>query len=448
MFDSGGSTGSGGGSALPVDAVRLAGWSAALADIDRDATDAERIDQIRELEVLKCAAEAAQAVLAADFEASQRAHQAAAGVPAARQGRGIAEQVALARRESPHKGRQHLGLAKVLVSEMPNTLAALRAGQVTEWRATLLARETGCLSLADRRQVDRTLAGDADRISAMGDREIVAAARKLAYRLDPHAVVARSARAEADRCVTIRPAPDTMTYLTGLLPVAQGVAVHAALNSYADQRRAAGDPRGRGQIMADTLVERVTGQASGDAVPIRVNLTVSDAVLFGDADEPGHLEGYGPVPAGVARGLLARSLSAKCKTWLRRLYQQPGTGRLVAMDSKSRLVPAALGEFVEIRDQVCRTPWCDAPIRHHDHVVAVTEDGETSEVNSQGLCESCNHAKQAPGWSARPRPGPRHSVETRTPTSHAYWSTAPPRSPTDQPVSRIEAWFAQLVLAG
>ena len=96
---------------MPVDAVRLAGWSAALADIDRDATDAERIDQIRELEVLKCAAEAAQAVLAADFEASQRAHQAAAGVPAARQGRGIAEQVALARRESPHKGRQHLGLA-------------------------------------------------------------------------------------------------------------------------------------------------------------------------------------------------------------------------------------------------------------------------------------------------------------------------------------------------
>jgi hypothetical protein len=221
MFDRGNSTGSGGGSASFVDAARLAGWSAALADIDRDATDVERIDQIRELEVLKCAAEAAQAVLAADFDASQRAQQ-AAGVPAARQGRGIAEQLALARRESPHRGRQHLGLAKVLVSEMPNTLAALRAGQVTEWRATLLARETGCLSLADRRQVDRTLAGDADRIAAMGDREIVAAARKLAYRLDPHAVVARSARAEADRCVTIRPAPDTMTYLTGLLPVAQG----------------------------------------------------------------------------------------------------------------------------------------------------------------------------------------------------------------------------------
>jgi hypothetical protein len=30
--------------------------------------------------------------------------------------------------------------------------------------------------------------------------------------------------------VTIRPAPDCMTYVTALLPVAQGVGVYAALN--------------------------------------------------------------------------------------------------------------------------------------------------------------------------------------------------------------------------
>ena len=58
------------------------------------------------------------------------------------------------------------------------------------------------------------------------------------------------------------------------------------------------------------------------------------------------------------------------------------------MDSRSRIVPTALGEFVDIRDQGCRTPWSDTPIRHHDHVVPVTEDGKTSEVNSQRLCES------------------------------------------------------------
>ena len=44
--------------------------------------------------------------------------------------------------------------------------------------------------------------------------------------------------------VTIRPAPDTMTYLTALLPVAQGVSVYAALRREADTRC---DGRSRGQ---------------------------------------------------------------------------------------------------------------------------------------------------------------------------------------------------------
>jgi len=54
--------------------------------------------------------------------------------------------VALARHESPHKGAQLLGLAWVLVREMPCTLAAFTSGQISEWRASLVARETACLS--------------------------------------------------------------------------------------------------------------------------------------------------------------------------------------------------------------------------------------------------------------------------------------------------------------
>jgi hypothetical protein len=44
----------------------------------------------------------------------------------------------------------------------------------------------------------------------------------------------RAAKAATDRMVSIRPAPDTMTYLTALLPVAQGVPVYAALQRAAD----------------------------------------------------------------------------------------------------------------------------------------------------------------------------------------------------------------------
>ena len=70
-------------------------------------------------------------------------------------------------------------------------------------------------------------------------------------------MVDRAAKATEDRTVTIRPAPDTMTYVTALLPVAQGVGVYAALKRAADTTF---DDRSRGQVMADTLVERVTGR--------------------------------------------------------------------------------------------------------------------------------------------------------------------------------------------
>jgi hypothetical protein len=96
------------------------------------------------------------------------------------------------------------------------------------------------------------------------------------------------------------------------------------------------------------------------------------------------------------------------------------------MDSQRRIFPAGLSRFIQIRDQFCRTPWCDAPIRHIDHAQPHNEDGATSEANGNGLCEQCNYIRQAPGWQARPRPGPRHSVEITTPTGHAYTSTAPP----------------------
>ena len=69
-----------------------------------------------------------------------------------------------------------------------------------------------------------------------------------------------------------------------------------------------------------------------------------------------------------------------------------------------RTFPAGLAKFLVLRDQTCRTPWCDAPVRHRDHVVPVEEGGATSAGNGQGLCEACNHAKQAHGWLARPGP--------------------------------------------
>ena len=377
--------------------------------------------QLEALERLKSAAAAAQAVVTADFVASQRAAQRAAGVRADKVGQGIAAQVGLARRDSPHRGSRYVGLAQALLTELPQTMAALRAGDVSEWRATIVARETACLEPADRRIADAELGG---RLASLGDRQVEAAARKIAYRLDPQGFVSRTRGAQSHRRVTLRPAPDTMSRLSGFLPVAQGVAAHAALGREADRLRAAGDPRSRGQIMADTLYQRLTGHAVAAGVPVEVHLVMTEDTLLRGGDEPADLVGGGPIPAPAARELLR---DPAVTAWLRRLHTRPADGTLVAMDSKRREFPAALRRLIVVRDRVCRTPWCGAPVRHADHVKAWADGGATSEANGQGLCEACNYAKQAPGWQARPGPaGAGDLVETTTPTGHTYPSRPPP----------------------
>ena len=346
-------------------------------------------------------------------------------MPARQRGRGVASEVALARRDSPARGGRHLGFAKALVCEMPYTLAALECGALSEWRATLIVRESACLDIDDRRTLDAELCADISKLDGVGDARIVAAAKEVAYRLDAQAVVDRVAKAASDRTVTIRPAPDTMTYVTALLPVAQGVGVYAALKRAADTTF---DDRSRGQVMADTLVERVTGRPAETPEPVAVNLVISDQTLLGGDNSPAVVEGYGPIPAAVARGLVDAAVTdERSRATLRRLYRHPQTGSLVAMESRSRCFPRGLTALIGLRDQRCRTPYCDAPIRHRDHAEPHNRGGPTSALNGLGSCERCNYAKEAPGWRVTTSDESGvHTAEFVTPTGARYRSTAPP----------------------
>jgi hypothetical protein len=132
---------------------------------------------------------------------------------------------------------------------------------------------------------------------------------------------------------------------------------------------------------------------------------------------------------------------------VRRLFARPDTGQLVAMDSRRRRFGGQLRHFVVVRDQFCRSPWCDAPIRHADHAEPHPEGGPTTADHGQGLCESCNDAKQAPGWRADvDSHAGGHTVSITTPTGHRYSSTAPDPPgrdtviPTPPGGSRVQAW--------
>ncbi len=207
-------------------------------------------------------------------------------------------------------------------------------------------------------------------------------------------------------------------------------------------------------------------------------------MLFGSGSTPAHVPGHGDIPAGLARQWVAEAAGAGATDTaaaaaetgadtdnaditdeandtatkdnaaadtvdaeavdthtaaeadraaavlqLRRVYAHPATGALTAMESKSRCFPVGLGRFIDVRDRTCRTPWCDAPIRHRDHVKRHTEGGETTADNGAGLCEACNYAKEGDGWTAQPEPKTRaqlHRYEIKTPSGHRYRSTAPP----------------------
>lgn len=434
-----------------VDALRLLGdVLAVLPDLElQDLGESPLVEVLSAAESVKNALAGLQARAGVVLDERVRARQEAAGVEREKLGAGVHAQIALARSESPNTGHRLLGLAKAVVNEMPHTNRALATGRLSEWRATMLVRESACLTREERLVLDEQLLADPSVLDGVGTKTLVARARKLAYAASPAAVAERARRAVKDRRVSLRPAPDTMSILTGLLPVVEGVSVLKALTVEADRLVGVGDGRSRGQIMADTLVERVTGQQVAGRVRLEVQVVMTDRTLFQGDAEPAVLPGYGVVPGQVGRDLVRRACgldvpatgagadhaggsdpadvsSGEGLAWMRRLYTAPGTGELVGMDSRARFFPTGLARFIATRDQMCATAWCDAPIRQNDHIYPWAAGGKTTSENANGLCADCNHVKEAPGWGAATAPGDRHTTVTTTPTGHVYRSQAPP----------------------
>ena len=357
------------------------------------AVDAGRVDQIALLERVQAAAAAAQAAVSVRFARSQVATQQRQMLRDPRAvGRGIADQLALACRVPPSEGSRRLGIARALYAELPATAGLLREGRISFYVAGLVVFETRHLDPERRRGVDAQLAGE---LGGCAPRQAAALARKLAYAADPEGFVARG-RTASDRRVGLRPAPDTMSVLSGFLPVEQGVACWAALRAYTNTVKGAGDSRTRDQIMADTLVERITGQARAGDMQAEVAIVMPVEALTGPANsgtgsvrgaESGapdgggvragsggvtsgvvaEVLGYGPIPLPLAREILADS---RGRRWWRRLFTAPHGG-VIGGDPSRRCFDGTLATLIGYRDGGrCREPFCAAPARHTDHIVA------------------------------------------------------------------------------
>lgn len=443
--------------------------------------DSVLVDVISRLEKMKGTVAAAQAQAETEFYGSQLELQERQGVQRKDLGRGIGDQIALARRITPKRASEELTLNRILTSTLPRTLDLLSRGEISDWTAREMAKNVLVLDDADRADIDAELA---ERLPEVTPRHAGKLARAMADRIDPEAAVHRNSRAVANRHVSLAPAPDGMSILRAVLPVQAGVATVKALADAAASAKAAGDERSRGQLMSDTLVERATGISSVEDIGVEIALLMTDYTLLAGQSETAWIDGH-PIPGLVARHLALgapadtdtgadsdaessamfstprsgappredlpsghdpppgegfapdpqpTSGKVSSKRWIRRLYTDPVTQELKYMDPRRRPFVGNARRFVLHRDQTCRTPWCDSPIRHTDHIVRAADGGPTAPENGAGVCERFNYVVEMPGWNKATLTDPtkgRDVLAITTPTGHRYSSLPPAlRMPT------------------
>jgi len=289
--------------------------------------------------------------------------------------------------------------------------------------------------------------------------------------LQAEAAERRARRFRAERRVRCEATRDGTATLTAELAVEAAAAVWNALTLAAKAAQAAGDPRSLDQLRADELVARATGtrrrppspdddpelhdpddtfpsgrsndfpsgrsnDANGDGTaanvasdddrplagaasakragrPLSVSLTLPLNSYLGLANDPGRLDGYGPVAAGLARQIIRETIRSEpagitAITW-----------RCVIVDDVHRTVvgvgapitvprhdpPPRLAELTRTMAPMCRFPGCriragDCDL---DHRIPYRPDdprgdrggGVTCSCNVQPLCRSHHRLKTA-----------------------------------------------------
>jgi len=444
-----------------VTAQKVLELATTLAALPPAASEAANIDRIQQLEQAKRVLAAAQATATNAFVDQRQARETAARITSSEQLKGIEAEVGLARGESAFVGAAFTHTATALCTVLPNTMAALAAGRLSEYHARIVAEQTNHLGEDDRRAIDAAIAHRLGKASSSQLRKLV---QGHAYRLDREAAERRAAdNARRRRRVCLEPAGDGMVRVAAELPTHQGLAVMAALNKRTNQRianavkadfagttdvseaaagshlDAAHDPHGtagarvaRDQVMADIFVETLTGQTTADGVAAEVVVIMDETTVFANGDLPAWVPGHGPLPVGMVKQWLADPAAAK---FFRRMYTRPSDGQLVALESARRRFPDGLAKMLALRDDTCATPGCNSAIQDSDHRRPWAQGGPTSWANGTGLCKRCNQRKENRGWSYDGTPdqlvvttptGHTYSVGTLPPISHIRRSSDPP----------------------
>ncbi|MFI2487486.1 HNH endonuclease [Promicromonospora kroppenstedtii] len=355
------------------------------------------------------------------------------------------------------------------LAEHPQVMDALHQAQIDVAKADILLRSGNPLTVEER---DRAITLYLPQAPDRTRRWLRDKMNQYATRLHGTAEVVRQAMTR--RAVYLDPADNSMAWISANLPATDAAAVWDAIDTAAHViRRTPGTTRTLAQARADAFVAITTGRvvvppraecapeaaapdpgagpaesvlprttmpATGctcggctcDGTSIRVvavkpqvRVTVPATMLLGLDDSPGHLDGYGPIPADQAARI------ATDATW-QRMLTDPVTGILTDYSTTSYQPGKVLRQAVTARDQTCCFPQCDRPahradldhIQPYDHAPDRTSQesgapGQTRAGNLQPLCRAHHLAKTHDGWDVTR--DPRTGTTTWTaPTGHIY----------------------------
>ena len=182
----------------------------------------------------------------------------------------------------------------------------------------------------------------------------------------PHDLRHRAAQAEADRRVTDSAGTGHHDATSPrCCRWSRAVGGLAALTRYADAAVAAGDQRGRRELMADRLVELVTGQATADGgTGPGARWWSRTGPCSGSTSDAATVRGGGPIPAEIAASSLETRRRSAAGRPASGSTPHPRTGQLVGMVSRSTPVPRrglgrpdrAPGDADRCRHAVLRRP--------------------------------------------------------------------------------------------
>ena len=290
--------------------------------------------------------------------------------------------------------------AESLTTRLPQTFALMERGQLNLFRAMKVTDATDWLPDDAARTADAVLAprlrpkpGQAGKNAT----QVRKAAAYAAQQADPEGAKRRTDQAREDRKFTLtHQESGTATLSLDDAPVEKAIAAYGRVNRMAKTLKTKDEPRSKDQLRADVALDLLLSADGGGAEPrIEGLLYLSLDTYLGLNENPGQLAGHGPIPASLAREILAGP-----DTVLRRILTDPRTGHVLDVGRTRYRPTAAIRDFVQIRDQTCRRPGCCRPAHacDLDHTLDWQYGGPTSVANLAGFRDRDHGLKDRPGW--------------------------------------------------